>query len=128
MDVDFVLGVFISLFKPVKSFGDDVVFFSLNKFFTPDKRGVFCLEPGVEIRRPADLGVGPRELVNGDTIISPGPLGVSGMSEYRESEMLLAEPGVLGVLGSGVWNKSATPDRLTLPPDTLRCCWNRSNK
>lgn len=60
----------------------------------------------------------------GDTIISPGPFGVSGNSAYK-TEIGVSE-GVPrldgGEVGGGVKNRSFKPERLTRPADALAFC------
>lgn len=95
----FCLGEAISRFTPA-GLAALVDFLLLNRDLMPTRLG-----EGADLRLPPDE-------VMGETNISPGPLGVSGMSEYSEYGVL-ADDGVLGDLFGvlfGDSNRSVNPD------------------
>ena len=108
------VGVCINLLTPVGLAG---VLFTCawNSSFTPTRLVLF-------------LDFFPVD--NGDTNISPGPLGVSGISAYRTESGVPVLAGVEGEIAdlAGVLNKSPTPPRLVLPIDFLLAFYNRKKQ
>jgi hypothetical protein len=110
----FLRGVFISLFNPVGLAGD-LLTLALNSSFTPTRLVLFL-----------DFFAEDLADERGETSISPGPFGVSGISAYRTESGVPADNGVVcldfGDDCGGVVNRSLTPARLTLPTDFLLFC------
>lgn len=103
------VGVFISRLIPEGLAGDLLFPLPLKSSFTPTKLMLF-------LDFSAD---------NGDTNISPGPSGVSGICAYRTESGVPADAGVEaadegdGADFAGVLKSSCTPPRLVLFTDFL---------
>ena len=115
-------GVAINLFIPVGLEDLTLLFFGLMVSALLRLKSAFPPSPTLFLPFfPDDANFIPEDLADdkGDTIISPGPIGVSGRSAYSTESGVPAVIGVVGDKAGGVVNRSATPPRLTLPCDRL---------